>query len=130
MSADRTREERALAAIVHGIRDEWDVAGVVVILRRCSERPLAQVSAAAIYCAHYRTDQRTPECIARPGEHWSALDRMAGRTGTDRGPDPKCPKHDEFVPCLTCQREARGPIASPERIREIREQARAVKVDS
>lgn len=123
-AADRTRAERVLAFLACQIRTDWDEHGVLVILRRCSEKPIEQVAAAVLHCAVHRTDQRTPECIARPGEHWGALDRMAGRVGTTRGPDERCAKHGQHLPCMACEAEARGPAISPERMREIRAQCR------
>ena len=103
---DRTRAERALAAVVHEIRDEWDEHGITATLRRCSDRPLADVAAAALYAAIKRTDQRTPACIALPGEHWQALTRLRGETAS--APEPRCPDHGETLPCLTCQRASRA----------------------
>lgn len=114
---DRTRAERALAFLVAQVRPGWDEPGVLAVLRRCSEKPLAQVAAAAIYCAHHRTDQRKPTVIALDGEHWAAIDRMAGKTGTDRAPEPRCPRHGQHEPCFHCRREA-SDDAPPERAAE------------
>ena len=122
MTTDRTRAERALAAVVHAIRADWDEQGVVVVLRRLSDRPMAQVAAAAIHCAAHRTDQQTPRVIELDGEHWRALDRMAGKAPTAE-PDPKCPRHGQWLPCLACHAEQVTP-ATPEQIRARREQAR------
>ena len=127
---DRTRAERALAAIIHEIRAEWDERGTLAALRRCSERPLAQVAAAAIHCATYRHDQRTPSVIAMDGEHWSALDRMTGREGTGRAPEIRCDTHREPLPCLTCDRQRRAaedapPDRAAEHIAAIRARIRA-----
>lgn len=103
MTADRTKAERALAFLAHELRPDWDEHGVAVILRGCSEKPLAQVAAAVLHCATHRTDQRTPACITRPGEHWSALDRMAGLEGTTRAPDAQSGSQ-----CRVCGRPEQG----------------------
>lgn len=87
MTQDRDKAERAIAFLVSQIRPDWNEPGVVSELRKCSERPLAQVAAAALHCAELRTDQRTPAVIALDGAHWQALDRMAGRDSSTNGPD-------------------------------------------
>ena len=109
---NRTRAEHALAAVVHEIRDEWDEHGVTAILRKLSDKPLADVSAAALYCAAYRTDQRTPACIALPGEHWQALERMTGKEPEQRPAylaGAHCPEHGQSLPCFACDAIRRGP---------------------
>jgi len=112
---DRTRAERALAFLLHEIRDEWDEHGVLSVLRKLSDKPLAEVSAASIHCAFHRTDQRTPACIALSGEHWQALNRMANQApATPLPPYYEHPSPPEPIIAAT-----------PERIREIRQQAAA-----
>ena len=120
---DRTRAERALAAIVHEIRDEWDEPGITAALRRCSDRPIAEVTAAALYCATKRTDQRSPACIAMSGEHWQSLTRLRGETAA--APEPRCPDHGETLPCLTCQTADRGERHPLRPWREIAKEANA-----
>ena len=125
MTGQRTQAERALAIVIHEIREDWDVAGIVVALRHLSDQPMADVTAAALYCATKRTDQRTPDCIRRPGEHERAL---ANLTSQRDQPKPsylstaRCDRHGETLPCLHCQREAAGPPADPTTIRAIRAQ--------
>ena len=128
-TTDRTRAERALAGLIHELRpDQWDEHGILVTLRKVSERPLPDVAAAAIYCAIHRTDQHTPACIALDGEHWQAADRMAGQHTNQPARPPylagdRCPTHNQWTPCLTCQRIAAGPPATAEQIRAIRQAA-------
>lgn len=129
MTPDRTRAERALAYLVSQIRQDWDEPGILAMLRKVSHKPLPDVAAAAIHCAHHRRDQHKPAVIALDGEHWSALSRMAGKPDTDPLPPylsrEKCPSHGQHQPCLACQREAAGPPATTEAIRAIREAARS-----
>ncbi len=111
---DRTRAERALAFLLHEIRDEWDEHGSLTVLRKLSDKPLADVSAAAIYCAYHRTDQRTPACIALPGEHWQALSRMANQQPAEPTYTPPaatercCPIHGDRMPCRGCAADAKA----------------------
>jgi hypothetical protein len=114
MTANRTRAEAALAFIVHEIRDEWDTAGIHAALRKVSDRPLDATTAAALYCAVNRPDQRNPAVIALDGEHWNALDRMAGKTVTPRTPQPptaaqiECRIHGDSSPCRGCAADAKA----------------------
>lgn len=126
MTIDRTRAESALAAVVHAIRDEWDAHGVQVTLRRCADKPFAELAAAAIYAAVKRTEQRTPACIALDGEHWRALERMTTTAATTQTPTTQppnrlaCPIHDKPTPCPECP-----PPAAPEVARRHLADARA-----
>ena len=108
---DRSKAERALAFLVHEIRDEWDEQGVLSALRKVSQQPLVDVTAAAIFCATKRVDQRTPACIALGGEHWRALERMTGAGSVLTTPQP-----EPYVPPPPTQ------TASPETIRALRAQ--------
>lgn len=85
MTTDRTKAERALAFLVAQLRTEWAEPGILAALRKVSEHPLADVTAAALDCAVHRADQRSPAIIAMDGRHWTALDRMAGQ---DAAPPP------------------------------------------
>lgn len=91
---DRTKAERALAFYVAQIRPEWDEHGVLVILRKCATAPLEQLGVAAIHCAAFRTDQRTPAVIALDGQHWQALDKGHGQTAGASSPAPSGPQCD------------------------------------
>lgn len=79
MTGNRTQAERALAIVIHEIRDEWDTAGITAALRHCTDRPMSEVTAAALYAAIHRLDLRTPAPIAKDGEHWRALTNLAGQ---------------------------------------------------
>lgn len=125
MTAKRTQAERALAIVVHEIRDDWDAAGVVTALRHVSDQPMADVAAAALYCAVKRTDQRSPDCIRQSGEHERALANLTGQTTQPRPgylTTIRCERHGDTLPCLHCQREQAGPPADRETIRAIRAQ--------
>lgn len=128
---DRTKAERALAFLVHEIRDEWDERGIVVALRKVSDRPLPDVTAAALHCAVKRTDQRSPMCITFDGEHWRALGRLTGGDTAPSGqPQPPsrltCPVHGSPEPCRDCP-----PPVTPEvaqlRLAEARAAIRAAR---
>lgn len=127
---DRTKAERALAFLVHEIRDEWDERGVLAALRKVSDRPLADVTAAALHCAIKRTDQRTPLCIAFDGEHWRALERITGTTQPPGGAQPPdrlaCPIHGDPEPCRTCPPKA-TPETAARRLAEARAAIRAAR---
>ena len=124
MTPDRTRTERALAAVIHGIRNDWDEHGILTTLRKLSDKPIAQVAAAAIHCATKRHDQRTPACIALDGEHWRALDRLTGDNDAPRSIQPPerlpCPIHQHPEPCPHC-----SPPADPDTARQHLAAARA-----
>lgn len=83
-----------LAVLINVIRPDWGVRGIRAALRKVSNRPLRDVTLAAL-AATARTDQRTPAIIALDGEHW----RQAG--SRVRGDQP--------IPCDICR--APGPEA-------------------
>lgn len=114
---DRTKAERALAVLVHEIRDEWDEHGALSVIRKLSDKPLADVAAAALYCAVKRTDQRTPACIGFPGEHWQAFTRAAGQTTP---PPAALPYYD-----TTPVQSEPNPVTDVDKIRAIRLAAKA-----
>jgi hypothetical protein len=110
---DRTKAERALAFLIHEIRGDWDEHGVNTVLRKCSDKPLPDVVAAALDCATRRHDQRTPACIALEGEHWRALVNMAGAGTSMATPQPPYFAH-VVIPAEP------HPVTDPARIRELR----------
>lgn len=139
----RTRAERALAAVMAEMHPGWDEHGCLVTLRKLSERPFVEVSAAAIHVAALRGDQRTPDCLTRDGEHWQALARLANRpevvpTYTPPGDqDRACPIHGDYAShCRGCAADAKAcdadettrpapaPAATPDAIRAIRAEYR------
>lgn len=109
---DRSKAERAIAFLVHELRNEWDEHGITTVLRKCSEKPLPDVIAAALDCATRRHDQRTPACIALDGEHWRALVNMAGGPPSVQAPatyvpptnaEIQCRLHGQRQPCGGCR---------------------------
>lgn len=75
-TATRDQIDRAIAHIIHAVREEWDVAGIVSALRKCQERPVPDTIAACLYAAVNRTDQRTHAFLPLDGEHWRAITRL------------------------------------------------------
>ena len=59
-----------LASLVNAIRSDWDEAGIRSVLHKVTDRPLGDVTIAAVTAALTRTDQRTPAVIATTGKHW------------------------------------------------------------
>jgi len=115
---DRTKAERALAFLIHEIRDEWDEHGITATLRKCSDKTLPDTIAAALDCATRRHEQRTPACIALDGEHWRALVNMAG--GSTPAESAPLPYYDR-----TPIRTEPNPVTDVEKIRAIRLAAKA-----
>lgn len=108
---ENTTSDRALkcvAWLMHELRPEWEFNGCLTVVRRAATgRSLSQLARAALWFAEHRTSQRTPAMLAEDGAHWHLDD--------ERGPLPAKPR------CLT--EPPRDPVP-PERIREIRQQAR------
>ena len=69
-----------LASLVHAIRHDWDEAGIRAALQKVIDRPLVDVTAAAL-AACRRSDQRTPAIIALDGAHWTAPGAPPRTTG-------------------------------------------------
>ena len=59
-----------LANLVATLRSDWDEAGIRSVLHKVTDRPLGDVTIAAVTAALTRTDQRTPAVIATTGKHW------------------------------------------------------------
>ena len=119
----------ALAALVHTLRIEWDIPGVIKALRDARDRGSAfDVAIAALHCASDLTN-RTPAVIAMAGAHWTK-GKALGMTGG--GNFVRCPKpgHTSFPAhnCGACRMDAldgsdatyeRTPAVPTERVREI-----------
>lgn len=119
----------ALAALVHAMRQEWDVAGIVRALWDARDRGSAfELAIAAIHCASDLTN-RTPAVIALAGVHWTK-GKALGMTGG--GNFVRCPQpgHTSFPAhnCGACRMDAldsseasyeRTPPVPTERVREI-----------
>lgn len=119
----RSQAEQALAALIHGIRPQWDTRGILAAIRQCAGRSLDQLAAAVLYAALVRKDQISPACIALDGEHWDALDRLTGKTQGPPTPRPTsgCPYHrGQPSECPECAAYARRVITDPNLIRAIR----------
>lgn len=63
------RDLRAIAHLVHQVRADWDIPGIMAALRE-SPGGLADLVIAAVTAARDRRDQRTPAVIAMDGPHW------------------------------------------------------------
>ena len=59
-----------LANLVATLRTDWDEVGIRSVLHKVTDRPLGDVTIAAVTAALTRTDQRTPAVIATTGKHW------------------------------------------------------------
>lgn len=105
MTTERTRADTALAFLASQIRPDWDQAGILAAIRKCSHRPLDQLTAGVLYAAKVRRDQRTPAFIASDGEHWQALDKMTGKIAAITNQPPGrdvCTWHRQPRPCTDC----------------------------
>ncbi|MGH3447091.1 MAG: hypothetical protein ACRDP4_05665 [Nocardioidaceae bacterium] len=65
---DKSQAEH-LAALIHAIREDWGLSGIMAALVKVRERPLADVTLAAMLAASVASN-RTPEIIAMGGDHW------------------------------------------------------------
>jgi hypothetical protein len=122
---NRAEAEQIASAITH-IRPDWLRTSLITMLARHHHRPARDVALALIWVA-YDPDTRGPGRIDADGPWWHTS-RLAATDQDTRPPylaDTRCPKHGDREPCLPCQREAAGTPATPERIRQIREQYRA-----
>lgn len=99
----------ALSYVIHELRPDWGKTGIQAAIDRAYQgTPDMRAVAHAAIAATLRHDQRTPAIIALPGPHWGC-DNNRGAT---LPPKPKC---------LT---EPMGEGLTPERLREIRQQAK------
>ena len=90
-----------LANLVATLRTDWDEAGIRSVLHKVTDRPLGDVTIAAVTAALTRTDQRTPAVIATTGKHWPNLGQQ---TYTEPGIVTYC-EHGRPSPlhCPDCQ---------------------------
>ena len=109
-----------LASLVHELRPDWDEPGIRSALSRVADRPLIDVTAAAV-AACRRVDQRSPGIIALDGQHWPT-GQQAQRTYTESGLLTRCEHGIVGARCPDCYpTERRGTSLSP----EMRERMRA-----
>lgn len=109
-----------LASLVHAIRADWDEPGIRSVLAKVADRPLGDVTIAAVTAAITRADQRTPAVIAAAGSHWPNL---GAHTYTEPGIVTYC-EHGRpgALHCPDCTPKVDKPDAST--IAEIRRAAR------
>lgn len=62
-------QRRALAVLIHEIRDDWQVPGVAAVISSVRDRDPLETCIAFLR-GTARTDQRTPAFLARDGAHW------------------------------------------------------------
>lgn len=136
MTASITKPQaEALAALVHALRDSWDVAGIMAALAVAQTRGDAfAVAHAALYAAE-NTSARTPGVINFAGEHWTR-GRALGADAPIRFERCPEPGHTSFPAhnCSACAAETRGTDSpsiltppTPEQIELTRRGARTVR---
>ncbi len=102
-------QAEALAALVHTLRDTWDVAGIMAALATTKTRGDAfAIAHAALYAAENPTN-RTPAVIALAGEHWTRGRQLGADAPIhfERCPEPghtSFPAHN----CGACAAEVAG----------------------
>ena len=89
-----------LASLVHAIRTDWDEAGIRATLAKLADRPLIDVTHAAINACR-RTDQTTPAIIAMDGKHWPAAADTT-RTYAEPGVVTYCAHAEPGMSCTIC----------------------------
>lgn len=94
MSAEVTRTQGELIAeLVHALRPDWHVSGILPALLQVRDRDPFQVALAAIRAAN-RAANLTPAIIPLPGPHWLP----------EPGPKPAGWTPADLRPCNTCGR--------------------------
>ena len=118
-----------LASLIATIRTDWDEHGIAAVIRKISDRPLAEVAHAALTAAITRTDQRTPAVIALDGKHWRLH-------GVERPAPPapssvivtRCGHNLVGALCAECHPVERRGVSMPDDVRaKIRESVAAGK---
>jgi hypothetical protein len=95
----------AIAVLVHQLRPDWDIRGVMAALADCQDRDAATVAIAAVRAATTASN-RTPAVIAMEGPHWG--DGPAEHTTERRTSRP------EQLPLnALCDRHKRDPRTCP-----------------
>lgn len=122
----RSQAEQALAALINAIRPDWSTPGILAQLRNKPTAPLDVLAASALW-ATSRRDQHTPHLIAE--DDGEAFDRLLGKLTGPPTPTPtrNCWTHPDHPRdnCPECAEHKRSILRDPERIRAIREEARA-----
>lgn len=108
-----------LASLVHEIRPDWDEPGIRSALSRVADRPLIDVTAAAV-AACRRIDQRSPGIIALDGQHWPT-GQQAQRTYTESGLLTRCEHNIIGARCPDCYpRDRHGVVPTTEQRAQMR----------
>lgn len=94
----RDQQHRAIAFLVEAIRPDWGAPGVMAALDKLRDRPLADVTVAAMRAA-MRDDQRTPAVIALSGPHW---------LNPQQAPTTVPPSFRSSTHCGICSRDRSG----------------------
>ena len=132
---------RALAALVHALRPDWDATGIMAALGKVRDRGSAvDVAIAALRVAD-DPKNRTPAVIVLAGDHWAAPTQTRAASTVPRAGAVRCtiPGHECEIAanCRSCRAEkigvadgieaptTREPVVSLERVREILETASA-----
>ena len=104
-----------LANLVATLRSDWDEAGIRSVLHRVTDRPLGDVTIAAVTAALTRTDQRTPAVIATTGKHWPSY---GAHTYAEPGIVTICEHDRPGVSCAECHPRERVGVPMPDDVRE------------
>ena len=104
-------EAEQVAAAINLIRGDWPTKQITTILGRSHQHRPARDALIALAWVAYDPDTQTPARIDAEGPWWAAA-RTAGMPDAPR-PTPRCDRHGDWMPCLTCQREQAGPAADP-----------------
>lgn len=87
-----TREQGdAIAVLVHALRPDWDVRGIMAALAQCQDREPAALAIASVRAASTDSN-RTPAVIPLAGPHW-ACDGTRPKRPDQPGLNALCVKH-------------------------------------
>jgi hypothetical protein len=100
-------QAHAIAALVHEVRPEWEVAGIAKALYAAKDRDPFDVAHAALYAAADHAN-RTPAVIPLAGAHWTRGRELASTDAIPGRIDPRCEVHDweRARGCRACRSEA------------------------
>lgn len=103
-------EAEQIATAISMLRPDWLRTSLLTLLAKHQHRSARDVMLALVWVA-YDPETKTPGRIDAEGPWWGAS-RTAGMPDAPR-PTPRCDRHGDWMPCLTCQREQAGPAADP-----------------
>lgn len=123
-----SKQGNALATLIHELRSDWGIPGIVAELRKAADRGTPfDVALAAIHAAQDEKN-RTPAVIALPGPHWTKGKALGEATPIHYA---RCPVigHTSYAAsnCGLCANDALDPTPTPqtrvgldrERVRQI-----------